>query len=751
VRRWTLGLSAPQSVATLAVAAAIALLLPIAEARAGEYAVYACGGPAGGAQNAFVPSADSMMSAYSICPAASAVGTGVVTKATSSGGFARYGAGAYQVFTAPPGAQLGNVTFNVGAIRLSFQWTVGIVAYDGDFYAGDYPYGCYPWNGYCGVGTSVFSPPATVNLFSHGRFRFETRCVSPSGCDVSASGFTPANRALFSAANVVVRVQDWSVPIIGPHHGALWNSGWHRGYEEAWSGYADNVGIMITRLYADGVLREVQDYRDASWPDWVRCDFTRPRPCVDVQPGGLALRTTDLPDGRHTIRVEAVDAAGNVGAVERAIDVDNSAPSKVSAFTLEGGEQWRSTNDFNVLWTNPPGQTAPIASAHYRICRTGGDGGCVDGTAAANGIEGLSGLLVRAPGEYTLRVWLEDAAGNQDPQRASDAVRLRFDDEPPVALFERSDPAHPTRVAVALADAGSGVASAALEIRGSGERAWRELDASLQGDHLVAELDDASLPDGVYELRAHARDRAGNQRTSDRRSDGSKMELRLPLRLASRVRLATHGARTRCRRRRSHRCAGRPLGALEVTRAGVLVCGFVESAGGEPIPRAVVAVLSRLRTGGGFEALATLAADPLGRFTYRIQPGPSRTVRFQYRGGDLVKPAASDIRVLIPARSSIAVDRAHVLNGDEVTFKGALRGGHVPQGGKLIDLQAYYRGGWRTFATPRTDESGRWRYRYRFGATRGVVRYRFRARIRRETAYPYELGYSRVVRVTVRG
>jgi nucleotide-binding universal stress UspA family protein len=57
----------------------------------------------------------------------------------------------------------------------------------------------------------------------------------------------------------------------------------------------------------------------------------------------------------------------------------------------------------------------------------------------------------------------------------------------------------------------------------------------------------------------------------------------------------------------------------------------------------------------------------------------------------------------------------------------------------------------RTFATPRTDRRGRWAYRYRFGATHGTVRYRFRARIRREAAYPYELGYSRRVTVTVRG
>jgi len=91
------------------------------------------------------------------------------------------------------------------------------------------------------------------------------------------------------------------------------------------------------------------------------------------------------------------------------------------------------------------------------------------------------------------------------------------------------------------------------------------------------------------------------------------------------------------------------------------------------------------------------------------------------------------------------------MNGDTVSFSGALRAGPVPDGGKLIDLQAHYRGRWRTFATPRTDAAGRWSYPYRFEATRGLVIYRFRARIRREAAYPYELGHSRVVRVTVRG
>jgi hypothetical protein len=126
-------------------------------------------------------------------------------------------------------------------------------------------------------------------------------------------------------------------------------------------------------------------------------------------------------------------------------------------------------------------------------------------------------------------------------------------------------------------------------------------------------------------------------------------------------------------------------------------------------------------------------------------------LRFEYGGTRLTRPAQAELRVLVPARSAIAVNRGFALNGQAVRFRGRLRGGPVPDGGKLIDLQAFYRGRWRTFATPRTDSRGRWSYEYRFEATRGVVTYRFRARIRREAAYPYELGHSRAVRVTVRG
>ena len=725
----------------LALAAGVLTLVLAAAAssQANTYTVHACGGAAGGGSfEAFVPVADPMMSAYSICPPSSGVGTGVVTKASSSGGRANYGAGAYQVFTAPPGNQLVDVTFNPGAIRLSPDWSVGVVAFGPhDWDAGDYPYGCYPWNSYCGIGNSVFSISAAVNLYSHARFRFQTRCVNPAGCDVSASPFSPANRGLFSAANIAVRVRDVTAPAVTPAHGALWQDGWHRGREEVWGSFTDSSGIMVLRLYVDGVLNQTMDFRDGSWAAWVRCSFTRARPCVDVVPAGFALDTDKLADGAHRILVEAVDPAGNAARAAHSLQVDNTSPTKPEGMAVGGGEGWRGANGYRLRWANPQGQVAPIVRAHYRLCSSG-ESSCVTATAGAQDISALD-VRVPGPGDWTARVWLEDAAGNVDAARLSDAVHLRFDDEAPTAVFAEPDPADPRTIKVAVHDAGSGPAGGVVELRRLGTAAWIEADGRLSGSTLEAHLDDMALPDGIYELRARVRDVAGNEHTGTRRGNGSPMRLVLPLRAGGAIALSARSCR------RKGRC--RPVRRI---RNGMRVHARLTANGG-PVPNAQVNVLERPRTGGTFEPVATLRTDADGRTSFGSRSGPSRTLRFSWPGTGTVRPASAEIAVVVPARSSIAVNRRSVRNGDSVTFSGRLLGRPLPQGGKLVDLQVKLRGRWRTFAVPRADAGGRWSYAYRFEATRGRVRYSFRARIRREAAYPYELGHSRTVRVTVRG
>ena len=102
--------------------------------------------------------------------------------------------------------------------------------------------------------------------------------------------------------------------------------------------------------------------------------------------------------------------------------------------------------------------------------------------------------------------------------------------------------------------------------------------------------------------------------------------------------------------------------------------------------------------------------------------------------------------------TSFRVTSDRVVNGEEVRFHGRLRGRQTGQTGKLLYLQVFTRGRWSTFATPRANRaSGLWSQAYRFSATRGLVRYRFRVLIPRETSFPYETGRSRSLRVVVRG
>ena len=158
-----------------------------------------------------------------------------------------------------------------------------------------------------------------------------------------------------------------------------------------------------------------------------------------------------LADGPHTVRMEAVDAAGNVGAVERRIQVDNTPPARPAGLTLEGGKGWRSANDFAVTWLPVTDSFAPVVAAHYSICALQGARACTEGSASGENIHRLAGLAVPGPGEYELRVWLEDGAGNRDAERNAGPLRLRFDDTAPALAFEPQDERDPTRVSVVAA------------------------------------------------------------------------------------------------------------------------------------------------------------------------------------------------------------------------------------------------------------------------------------------------------------
>jgi hypothetical protein len=156
--------------------------------------------------------------------------------------------------------------------------------------------------------------------------------------------------------------------------------------------------------------------------------------------------------------------------------------------------------------------------------------------------------------------------------------------------------------------------------------------------------------------------------------------------------------------------------------------------------------------GAADRPIASLRTSRTGRFTFKALRGPSRILRFRYGGTATIRARTTAVDLRIQASTTFRPNRRIVRNGEYVTFRGRVRGRPLPPEGKLVELQVFTRGQWRTFAQPRASaRTGRWLYAYRFEAVRGRARFRFRARIRKEVGFPYDLGYSRQKAVTVIG
>ncbi len=179
-------------------------------------------------------------------------------------------------------------------------------------------------------------------------------------------------------------------------------------------GASDNTGIRASRLRVDGFERGAA----------VRaCDFTVVVPCSNEPGATIAFDTRAVTDGPHQLSVVAEDAALNVASLAHTIVVDNGAPAAPADVTLEGPSGPRTTNSFSVRWRNPGAQVAPIAAAHWVMCRPSGTS-CVTGTTSGAGIAELAALQVPSAGDWDLRIWLQDAAGNADASRVSTPLRL---------------------------------------------------------------------------------------------------------------------------------------------------------------------------------------------------------------------------------------------------------------------------------------------------------------------------------------
>ena len=545
----------------------------------------------------------------------------------------------------------------------------------------------------------------------------------------------------FTAAATVVDVSPPGVTITPDN--AFTRGEWVNGMQQVNYGALDNVGVRLVRAVVGGV-----PYGDTPRP----CNFARRIPCPNG-PGTVLVHTSALPEGTHPMSLQAEDAAGNLGsATPLTVRIDKTPPGAVS-LAVDGGEAWRNHNDFGAAWESVEEvDRAPITAAHYRLCRSGSGVCVVDRRLGAT--SRLDHLVVPTPGEWQLRVWREDAAGNQEPANASVPVTLRYDPEPPEIGFEDQAPGDPTLVSALVTDKISGLADGQIELSAQGSGIWQSLPNRQDGNRLVARIDDAQFPAGAYALRATARDRAANQNSTGLRLDGRPMTVTLPLRAPTTV---TAGVVTRAasrgRKRRGRTPHRRPVlapRARVALKRPIRIAGQIRVRGGGVVAGAEIQVLARTATAPERVA-AVLHADRNGRYRYVGRASATTVYRVLFGGSPTTLPAQREVTVVVPAASTMASHPTRVVNGQAVRFAGQVRSLPVPAAGKLVELQVVLSGRWQTFRTIRTDQRGNWRVRYRFRRSCGLLVYRFRARLPAESGYPFEDGHTHAVTVRVRG
>jgi hypothetical protein len=321
-------------------------------------------------------------------------------------------------------------------------------------------------------------------------------------------------------------------------------------------------------------------------------------------------------------------------------------------------------------------------------------------------------------GAHIVRVVTQDAAGNSGVAQR----RIQVDATPPAAVLER---ARGKKIVIAVSDATSGVASATIEIRQNSTQPYRTLPSNTEDGRLTAKLDRGSA--SHIDMRVTVRDVAGNVTQGN------------PTRLSA----TSAKVGRRFRKVRSGRVKV-PFG-----RTATLHGRLTLSAGQSFAGQTILATAAVRRSGARAKPAGIAVTDRRGRFSLRVPAGPSRTYRLVFNGAGGALGVARGVSVRVPASSTIHASRTRLSGPGRVRFSGRLRtrGQRVPGRGLVLVLQGREQGRWRTFEDTRTNGKGRWHVSYTFSGRPG--RYPIRVRIRRQSSFPFELGYSRALTVRV--
>jgi hypothetical protein len=281
-------------------------------------------------------------------------------------------------------------------------------------------------------------------------------------------------------------------------------------------------------------------------------------------------------------------------------------------------------------------------------------------------------------------------------------------------------------ITLSATDALSGVKTGQIEVRTTKIAPFAPLTTSLKSGKLKATVGKGKTPSD-YGIRVSATDNAGNV------TAGQLTSMTLNTRL------------------NKHLSKVRNASATIPYNRDVVVTGRLTTVDGVPLGGQAISVTSTLRQARAKPTpLRTVTTAPSGRFSFRVQPGPSRKLDITFGGAPDLLHRTRSVTLHVPARSTIQASDTKVSGAASVRFSGRLGlvGAKLPSGGKIVVLEARQRGRWSTVASTRArGAKASWHATAHFRGNPGT--YPVRLRIPREAVFPYDIGHSPAVKIRV--
>jgi 5-hydroxyisourate hydrolase-like protein (transthyretin family) len=722
----------------LVVAVAVAATLAVPQiATAGTYTVASCdAAPPTHNVNAWWIQGGSVNS-YALCP--SLQGGGLNTRGMSTRATGRtFGGGEFSRwwFSAPGGTHITRLDWSGRGARDTPSWAIELSAQGG---VSNTRLVGYPAQPGAASYTSGFEWPNPVPLWTPAG---TTSLTQNTQCGAGSCG----SGATMHTYSAVVTLNDFSSPNLSAS--GIADNEWVRTDRAISYSASDNIGIKWIKLLIDGAERGTHGFD---------CDYSRPAPCSN-RSGAFNIPTTQLSPGPHRIDLVAVDGSDTPVYAGLNIRVDNTPPAQVTP-TVTGGDDWRKSNGFTVDWPSVADGGSPIVGGTWQLCRPGRVA-CVSQPINQTNPTATPAIDLPADGAYELRAVVRDQAGNVANIVDARPAQLRLDRAAPSLAIDTHDPNEPVRASATVNDPLSGLAGGQLEIRRVGTTTWRELATTVEGERLIAQIDDERFADGSYELRAQANDRAGNHISTGLEANQARALRQFPVRIKTQLRAGRQQVKTV--RRKVGRGKAKRIVKRRVVRfrsrfpvalgRHAEIQGVLTNPDGQPLHDVPIQVLARPDLpGAGFAATGIVRTDRDGRFTYKVRGTTSRTIQFRYGGAARIRPSTTEVKVAVPASSTFVLTPPRILNGETVTFKGRVRGGPIPSNGKLIELRKWTGRQWAPFRLVRTDAAGRWQHTEPVVSVSGLVIFKLRANIPAEAGFPFAAGRTVARKLRVQG